>query len=266
MAYKIERNIVVPSGYVQSASGFVAPFRQVHLHSTANPSAPLDNEVAYLSRNYPNGNYTHLVGESGRVIQVAEVGQGAFDVGGDWNAETYAAIEFGERVTSQADFEKSYRAYIELARDLAKQAGIPLTLDTPDVSGIKTHNYASRTGHGSDHVDPIAFLTKWGVSYAQLKHDIENGVQQNNDNSKDELKKEIEMTDGIFKFEENFDGYFKGDHVYWSSVTGFKYLSDTDHIKVLQLFNPSIKIVSTSKGAPFSSRAAQINGTNYGKR
>lgn len=90
--------------------------------------------------------------------------------------------------------------------------------------------------------------------------------QQNNDNSKDELKKEIEMTDGIFKFEENFDGYFKGDHVYWSSVAGFKYLSNTDHIKVLQLLNPSIKVLSTSKGAPWSSRASQINGTNYGKR
>ena len=78
-------------------------------------------------------------------------------------------------MTSQADFDKSYRAYIELARDLAKQAGIPLTLDTSDIAGIKTHNYASRTGHGSDHVDPIAFLAKGGVSYEQLKRDIENG-------------------------------------------------------------------------------------------
>ena len=180
MAYTVERNIVVPDKYVQNASGYVAPFRQVHLHSTANPSAPLNNEVAYLSRNYQNGNYTHLVGDNGRVIQVAEVGQGAWDVGGDWNAETYAAIEFGERVTSQADFDKSYKVYIELARDLAKQAGIPLTLDTPDVSGIKTHNYVSKIGHGSDHVDPIAFLGKWGVSYAQLKHDIENGIGTQN--------------------------------------------------------------------------------------
>ena len=175
MVYKIERRIVVPDKYVQTLSGYVSPFRQVHLHSTANPSADLDNEVAYLSRNYSNGNYTHLVGENGRVIQVAEVGQGAWDLGGSWNAETYAAIEFGEKVTSQADFDKSYRAYIELARDLAKQAGIPLTLDTPDISGIKTHNYASITGHGSDHVDPIAFLAKWGVSYDKLKRDIENG-------------------------------------------------------------------------------------------
>ena len=190
MSYKVERNIVVPDKYVQNASGFVAPFRQVHLHSTANPSAPLDNEVVYLSRKYPNGNYTHLVGDSGRVIQVAEVGQGAWDVGGDWNAETYAAIEFGERVTSQADFDKSYRVYIELARDLAKQAGIPLTLDTPDISGIKTHNYVSRIGHGSDHTDPIAFLSKWGVSYDQLKHDIENGF--NAQSAENPTKKETE--------------------------------------------------------------------------
>ncbi|NLH34506.1 MAG: N-acetylmuramoyl-L-alanine amidase [Lactococcus chungangensis] len=190
MAYKIERNIVVPDKYVQNASGFVAPFRQVHLHSTANPSAPLNNEVAYLSRNYQNGNYTHLVGENGRVIQVAEVGQGAWDLGGNWNAETYAAIEFGEKVTSQDDFNKSYKAYIELARDLAKQAGIPLTLDTQDVSGIKTHNYASSTGHGSDHVDPIAFLAKWGVSYAQLKRDIENGFEAQS--AENQTKKETE--------------------------------------------------------------------------
>ena len=199
MAYTVERNIVVPDKYAQNASGYIPPFRQVHLHSTANPSAPLDNEVAYLSRNYQNGNYTHLVGENGRVIQVAEVGQGAWDVGGDWNAETHAAIEFGEKVTSQADFDKSYRAYIELARDLAKQAGIPLTLDTPDIAGIKTHNYVSRTGHGSDHTDPIAFLSKWGISYTQLKHDIENGfdAQSAENTTKKETKnnftEEIEM-------------------------------------------------------------------------
>ena len=80
MAYTVEQNIVVPDKYAQNASGYIPPFRQVHLHSTANPSAPLDNEVAYLSRNYQNGNYTHLVSENWRVIQVVEVGQGAFGV------------------------------------------------------------------------------------------------------------------------------------------------------------------------------------------
>ena len=225
MAYTIERNIVVPDKYVQNASGYVAPFRQVHLHSTANPSAPLDNEVAYLSRNYQNGNYTHLVGENGRVIQVAEVGQGAWDLGGEWNAETYAAIEFGERVTSQADFNKSYKVYIELARDLAKQAGIPITLDTPDVAGIKTHNYASSTGHGSDHTDPIAFLAKWGVSYEQLKRDIENGFSNaNGEKPKTKTKKGEFMI--LFK---EADG-----KVYWLVGNKYTYVSNPTDLKKIQ--------------------------------
>lgn len=64
-----------------------------------------------------------------------------------------------------------------MARQLAREAGITdFTLDTPGTVGIKTHNYASRTGHGSDHVDPLPFLAKWGVSYDQLKHDIKYGV------------------------------------------------------------------------------------------
>ena len=226
MAYIVERNIVVPSGYVQSDSGFVAPFRQIHLHSTANPSAPLDNEAAYLSRNYQNGNYTHLVGENGRVIQVAEVGQSAFDVGGDWNAETYAAIEFGEKVTSQADFDKSYKSYIELARDLAKQAGIPLTLDTPDISGIKTHNYASRTGHGSDHTDPIAFLAKWGVSYDKLKHDIENGFSNNKPQQPQKPQKRKGEIMILFK---EADG-----KVYWLIGNKYTYVSSPNDLKKIQ--------------------------------
>ena len=77
------------------------------------------------------------------------------------NWETYAAIEFGERVTSQEDFNKSYGAYMWLTRKLADEAGANYDLDDNDVIEIKTHNFASRTGRGSDHVvDPIAFLAK----------------------------------------------------------------------------------------------------------
>ncbi|MEX0380478.1 N-acetylmuramoyl-L-alanine amidase [Leuconostoc sp. MS02] len=175
MGYTIEKNIVVPGRPAMDNGLALRPFGQVHMHSTANESATMNNEVAFLSRNWQNGYYTHLVGEGGRIIQVAETNGGAYDVGGDWNWETYAAIEFGERVTSQADFNKSYRAYIWLARKLADEAGANYDLDDNDTFGIKTHNFASRTGHGSDHVDPIAFLAKWGVSYQQLKNDLVKG-------------------------------------------------------------------------------------------
>lgn len=96
---------------------------------------------------------------------------------GDWNWETYAAIEFAEgSIQSQDDFNKAYPAYIWLARYLAKQAGITYTIDNLNTVGIKTHNYASATGHGSDHVDPIRFLERWGVSRDKLNRDIIYGI------------------------------------------------------------------------------------------
>lgn len=169
------KNIVVPGKPAVSAGLARAPFHQVHLHSTGSV-APNKNFISYLSRSYGNAYYTHIVGE-GQAIQVAETNGGAYDVGGDWNWETYAAIEFNENVSSQAEFDRDYKIYIALARQLAREAGITdFTLDTPGTVGIKTHNYASATGHGSDHVDPLPFLSKWGVSYDQLKHDIKYGV------------------------------------------------------------------------------------------
>ncbi|EER75646.1 lytic exoenzyme target recognition domain-containing protein [Weissella paramesenteroides] len=170
------KNIVVPGKPAVAAGLARAPFRQVHLHSTGNPNATNANSISYLSRSYGNAYYTHIVGE-GQAIQVAATNGGAYDVGGDWNWEGYAAIEFNEHVANQAEFNRDYKIYIELARQLAKEAGITdFTLDTPGTVGVKTHNYASRTGHGSDHVDPLPFLQKWGVSYDKLKHDIKYGV------------------------------------------------------------------------------------------
>lgn len=169
------KNIVVPGKPAVSAGLARAPFHQVHLHSTGSV-APNKNFISYLSRSYGNAYYTHLVGE-GQAVQVAETNGGAYDVGGDWNWETYAAIEFNENVKTQAEFNRDYKIYIALARQLAAEAGITdFTLDTPGTVGIKTHNYASATSHGSDHVDPLPFLSKWGISYDQLKHDIKYGV------------------------------------------------------------------------------------------
>lgn len=143
----------------------------------------MQNERDYLAGHYSSSNYNFLVGLTNGVVDIRQVmntNGGAWDVGGDWNAETYGAIEFVEgTIKSQADFNKAYPAYVWLARTLNKQAGnSDYTLDTSNTAGIKTHNYASATGHGSDHTDPIAFLAKWGISYNQLKNDIKNGLEK----------------------------------------------------------------------------------------
>ena len=182
MAYTIKQDIVVPYMYVYNASQLQPGFPQVHLHSTGNPNSSVQNERDYLAGHYTSANYTHLVGITNGQVDIRQVmntNGGAWDVGGDWNWQTYAAIEFVEgSIKSKADFDKAYPAYIWLARYLANQAGIPLTIDNLNNEGIKTHNYASATGHGSDHVDPITFLEGWGISRNQLYKDVISGVDE----------------------------------------------------------------------------------------
>ncbi|WP_420285506.1 SH3 domain-containing protein [Enterococcus cecorum] len=154
-----------------------APYRQVHAHSTGNRNSTAQNEADYMQRKDLNsGFYTHVVG-NGRIIQTAPTNRGAWDVGGGWNAETYAAVELIESHANKDEFMTDYKIYVGLLRDLAKQAGIPITLDTGDLAGIKTHDYCThhQPNNGSDHVDPYPYLAKWGISREQFKKDIESG-------------------------------------------------------------------------------------------
>jgi N-acetylmuramoyl-L-alanine amidase CwlA len=162
-----------------------APYRQIHPHSTGNPNSTAQNEADYMSRKDLNsGFYTHVVG-NGRVIQTAEVGHGAYDVGGDWNYETYAAVELIQSHTTRQEFERDYRLYVELLRQLAKEAGIPLTLDTKDLAGIKTHMFCTynQPNNGSDHIDPYPYLNQWGITVDQFERDLANGFGNANNNT-----------------------------------------------------------------------------------
>ena len=154
-----------------------APYRQVHAHSTGNRNSTAQNEADYMQRKDLNsGFYTHVVG-NGRIIQTAPTNRGAWDVGGGWNAETYAAVELIESHATKEAFMQDYKIYVGLLRDLARQAGIPTTLDSGALEGIKTHDYCThhQPNNGSDHVDPYPYLAKWGISREQFKKDIESG-------------------------------------------------------------------------------------------
>ena len=155
-----------------------APYRQIHAHSTGNRNSTAQNEADYhMRRDVYSGFFSHVVG-NGRVMQVGPVNQGAYDVGGGWNAETYAAVELIESHATKEEFMQDYRLYIQLLRELADEAGLPKTLDTSDLEGIKSHEYCTyhQPDNFSDHVDPYPYLAKWGISREQFKHDIEHGL------------------------------------------------------------------------------------------
>lgn len=153
------------------------PFGQVHAHSTGNPSSTAEGEASFMqTKNLSSGFYTHVVG-NGRIIQVAPVNRGAWDVGGDWNAWSYASVELIESHKTKAEFMKDYKIYVELLRKLAKDGGVKIKVDSGEL-GILTHNYCTyhQPNSKSDHVDPIPYLAKWGISRAQFKKDVENGT------------------------------------------------------------------------------------------
>ena len=154
----------------------VPPYGQIHAHSTGNPDSTAQNEADYMGRKNINlGFFTHVVG-NGRIIQTAHTNRGAYDVGGNWNQWGYASVELIESHKTKAEFERDYKIYVNLLRDLAKEAKLPLTLDQGNL-GIITHDYARRhqPNNGTDHVDPYPYLAKWGISRAQFKKDVEKG-------------------------------------------------------------------------------------------
>ncbi|WP_315850472.1 N-acetylmuramoyl-L-alanine amidase [Enterococcus casseliflavus] len=156
----------------------VTPYGQIHAHSTGNPTSTAQNEADYhMRRPIESGFFSHVVG-NGRVIQTAPVNRGAYDVGGGWNAWGYAQVELIESHKTQAEFEEDYKIYVELLRSLAKEAGLPLKLDSGNM-GILTHEYCTynQPNNKSDHVDPYPYLKKRGISRAQFKKDIENGFE-----------------------------------------------------------------------------------------
>ena len=165
-----------------------APYHQIHAHSTGNKNSTAQNEADYhMRRPVESGFFSHVVG-NGRVMQVGPVNNGCYDVGGGWNYETYAAVELIESHSTEEEFMEDYRLYIELLRNLADEAGLPKTLDSDDLEGIKSHEYCTNNqpNNFSDHVDPYPYLASWGISREQFKHDIENGLEikkgwQNND-------------------------------------------------------------------------------------
>lgn len=185
----------------------VAPYRQVHAHSTGNPTSKASGEATYMAnKDLNSGFYTHVVG-NGKVYQTAYVGQGAWDVGGEWNNETFAAVELIESHQTYEEFRADYEIYIQLLRDLAIQGGIAVTVDSNSLEGIKTHYYCTynQPNNFSDHVDPYPYLAKWGISKEQFKKDVETGVISNAP-----TKVELDVLDTNTNLENREQPYYRG--------------------------------------------------------
>ncbi|MEQ6855315.1 N-acetylmuramoyl-L-alanine amidase [Lysinibacillus capsici] len=175
MTYPIEKRLMsgLPNIRLEAIKYVIA-------HESGNPNNcgpdALENEIAYMNRNKANAFTSHWVGDGGRIVQIAPVGRLQYGCGSKGNPLSYAQVELA-RTSDKEQFKKDYAAYIWLLRELAKEAGIPVVLDGAG-NGIKSHRWITDNLKGTTHRDPYSYLASMGISEAQFKLDILNGLEE----------------------------------------------------------------------------------------
>ncbi|MGC7930557.1 peptidoglycan recognition protein family protein [Lysinibacillus sp. VIII_CA] len=183
MSYTIEKRLM--TGLPNYA---LTAIKYVIAHESGNPNNcgpnALENEIAYMNRNKANAFTSHWVGGGGKIVQIAPVGKLQYGCGPKGNPLSYAQVELA-RTNDKEQFKKDYAAYIWLLRELAKEACIPVVLDGTG-NGIKSHRWITDNLKGTTHRDPYSYLESMGISGAQFKLDILNGLDKLKQTEKDD--------------------------------------------------------------------------------
>lgn len=142
------------------------------LHSTDDMEATAKQMATYEHRVWKSAEtFVHFGVDDIGAYQVGTPGYTAWGAG---YVNKYAPVqlelcEFSDHTRAM----KAYHNWVNLAVAMAKQYGVPLTLDDGNkTAGFKSHLWCSRNYGGSDHGDPYPYLTKLGISKAQLAKDL----------------------------------------------------------------------------------------------
>lgn len=142
------------------------------LHSTDDMEATAKQMATYEHRVWKSAEtFVHFGVDDQGAYQVGTPGRVAWGAG---NVNRYAPVqielcEFSDKTRAM----KAYHNWIALAAAMAKQYGVPRTLDDGNrTAGFKSHLWCSRNYGGSDHGDPYPYLNKLGISKAQLAKDL----------------------------------------------------------------------------------------------
>lgn len=193
MSYVIEQRLMadLPNKALTAVKYVIA-----HESGNAKNMGPnaIENEIAFMNRNKANAFTSHWVGGGGRIVQVAPVNKVQYGCGAKGNPFSYAQVELA-RTSDKQQFKKDYTAYIWLLRKLAKDAGKPIVLDA-NGNGIKSHRWITNNLGGTTHIDPYSYLQSMGVSKAQFKLDIKNGIDVES-NKPEQAKEELKVTNTL---------------------------------------------------------------------
>ncbi|PEO88116.1 N-acetylmuramoyl-L-alanine amidase [Bacillus pseudomycoides] len=142
----------------------VGAYEGVVAHSTATPEAPAINIQKYESRTWRNA-FVHYAVDWNETIQIADTRYIAYG-GGPGANKRFVHVELCE--TSDYDkFKVSYDKYVKLLAKILRDRGLSVE------KGLWTHYDVTKYLGGTDHEDPLNYLSSHGVSEAQFRADVQ---------------------------------------------------------------------------------------------
>lgn len=146
----------------------------ITIHSTATPNATAREEAQFFKNNWNTSYaYTHLVVDDQNCYIIGSLGYVAWGAGPTANLNSPVQIELCEFPNDRLRAQEAYVNYIHLIRQFADIYGIPKKLDRGLPKEVRTHNYWARMNHETDHTDPQTYLSSIGISFEQLRSDVE---------------------------------------------------------------------------------------------
>ncbi|PEV74748.1 peptidoglycan recognition protein family protein, partial [Bacillus cereus] len=152
-----DRTLIIPDLPKQPYRYGVGAYEGVVAHSTATPEAPAINIQKYESRTWRNA-FVHYAVDWNETIQIADTKYIAYGAGPGGN-DRFVHVELCE--TADYDkFKRSYEKYVKLLAKILRDRGLSVG------KGLWTHSDVTHHLGGTDHEDPIDYLTSHGVSEA----------------------------------------------------------------------------------------------------
>lgn len=146
----------------------------ITIHSTATPNATARNEAQYFKNNWSTSEtYVQLVVDDQDCYLIGDIGYVAWGAGYTANINSPVQIELCEFPNDRVRAQEAYTNYIHLIRQFCDILGIPKKLDRGLAKEVRTHNYWARTNHETSHTDPQTYLSSIGISFEQLRSDVE---------------------------------------------------------------------------------------------
>ncbi|PEE32205.1 N-acetylmuramoyl-L-alanine amidase [Bacillus cereus] len=225
-----DRTLIIPDLPKQPYRYGVGAYEGVVAHSTATPEAPAINIQKYESRTWRNA-FVHYAVDWNETIQIADTKYIAYGAGPGGN-DRFVHVELCE--TADYDkFKRSYEKYVKLLAKILRDRGLSVE------KGLWTHSDVTHHLGGTDHEDPIDYLTSHGVSEAQFRADVQRAYNNSSVDvsvpEKPSKPSEVPtaVTDGI--------AYIEGYNVNLRKGPG------TSYSKIRQLNKPESYIVWAEK-------------------